>query len=219
MSSTPLSRRRFIYSSAALAAAAALPAFGQRTRKVPANEKLNIAIIGAGGRGAENLKGVSTENIVALCDVDMERAADAFKQYPAAAQYTDWRRLLDREKNIDAVVISTPDHTHATIAAAALRAGKHVYCEKPLTRTIYEARTLQNLASKGRLVTQMGQQGHATEGTRRLVETLRSGALGDVTEVHVWTDRPAGWWPQGVTRPRQRPRIPQTLDWDLWLGP
>jgi predicted dehydrogenase len=211
-------RRKFLGISASLTASLA---FGSRaaTRKLSENDKLNIGIIGAGGRGWDNLQGVKSENIVALCDVDDVTAAQAYKAYPDAKRYKDFRKMLDAEKSLDAVVVSTPDHTHAVAAIAAMRAGKHVYCEKPLAHSIYEVREMARVARETGVVTQMGQQGHAMEGTRRAVEVFRSGAIGDVTELHVWTDRPAGWWPQGEDRPKETPAIPSTLDWDLWLGP
>jgi predicted dehydrogenase len=188
----------------------------------PVPRKLNLAVIGAGGRGADNIKGLAATgavSIVALCDCDIRQASEAFSQYPNAARYSDWRRLLDAETAIDAVVVSTPDHNHAVISIAAMQRGKHVYCEKPLAHSIWEAREMARVAAERRVVTQMGTQGHAYEGTRRAVETLRSGIIGDITELHVWTDRPAGWWPQGVTRPVETPPVPAGLDWDVWLGP
>src|SRR5687767_1871990 len=211
-------RRQFLGLSACVTASLA---FGSRaaTRAISANEKLNIGVIGAGGRGWDNLQGVKSENILALCDVDDDRAAQAYKSFPDAKRYKDFRKMLDSEKSLDAVVISTPDHTHAVAAIAAMRMGKHVYCEKPLAHSIYEVRQMAKIARETGVVTQMGQQGHSYEGTRRAVEVFRSGAIGDVTELHVWTDRPAGWWPQGEDRPKETPAIPSTLDWDLWLGP
>ena len=188
-------------------------------RRVSPNEKLNIGVIGAGGRGADNLNDVKSENIVALCDCDLRSAADAFRKFPKAKQYQDWRKMLDAEKTLDAVVVSTPDHNHAFISITAMRMGKHVYCEKPLTRTIWEARLMAKTAAEMKVATQMGTQGHAFEGTRRAVEVIRSGVLGEVSELHVWTDRPAGWWPQGVDRPKDTPPVPEGLDWDVWLGP
>ena len=216
------SRREFIRDSALftadLAAAGALSAHAAQ-RRVPPNEKLNIGIIGAGGRGFDNLMGVKSENIVALCDVDDDRAKGAFAKFPQAKPYRDFRRMLDQEKSLDAVVVSTPDHTHAIAAITAMRRGLHVYCEKPLAHSIYEARQMAKVARETRVVTQMGQQGHAMDGSRRAVEAIRAGSIGDVTELHVWTDRPAGWWPQGEERPAETPGVPGTLDWDLWLGP
>ena len=215
-------RRRFLQESATLAAGMSLswPLISQvSARQVAANEKLAIGIIGAGGRGWDNLQGVKSERIVALADVDDERAAEAFKAFPDAVRYRDFREMLDKEKSLDAVVVSTPDHTHAVAAIAAMRHGLHVYCEKPLARSIYEARRMAEVAREAGVVTQMGQQGHAMEGSRRAVEVVRSGAIGDVHELHVWTDRPAGWWPQGEERPKDSPPVPKTLDWDAWLGP
>jgi predicted dehydrogenase len=211
-------RRQFLGVSASVTASLA---FGARAaaRKISANEKLNIGIIGAGGRGWDNLNGVKSENIVALCDVDDERAAQAHKAYPNAKRYKDFRKMLEQEKSLDAVTVSTPDHMHAIAAITAMRAGKHVYCEKPLAHSIYELRQMAKVAHETGVVTQMGQQGHAMEGSRRAVEEFRSGAIGDVTELYVWTDRPAGWWPQGEDRPKDTPPVPSTLDWDLWLGP
>ncbi len=183
------------------------------------NEKLNLGIIGSGGRGGENLNGVQSENIVALCDVDEVNAAGAFKKYPNAKRYQDFRVMLEKEKNLDAVVVSVPDHNHAFISVTAMRLGKHVYCEKPLTRSIWEARLMRATAAQSKVATQMGTQGHAFEGTRRAVEVIRAGAIGEVRELHVWSDRPAGWWPQGVDRRPDTPPVPATLNWDLWLGP
>jgi predicted dehydrogenase len=183
------------------------------------NDRLNLAIVGCGGQGAENLKQVAGENIVALCDVDQERATDAFKQFPKAKQFRDFRRMLDAmHRQIDAVVVTTPDHMHAPISLAAMDLAKHVYCEKPLTWSIDEARRMSRVAREKKLATQMGTQGMAHDGSRAGIEVIRSGVLGDVKEIHVWTDRAAGWWPQGVDRPRETPPVPKTLDWDLWLG-
>ena len=184
----------------------------------PANEKLNIALIGAGGKGHANLGGVSGENIVALCDVDSRRAADAFKAYPDVPKFTDYRRMLDKmHKEIDAVVVSTPDHTHAAASIRAMKMGKHVYCEKPLTHTIYEARLMKETARKHKVATQMGNQGTAGNGLREAVEVIRAGCIGQVREVHIWSNRPV--WPQGINRPTEVQEIPKELAWDLWLGP
>src|SRR5436305_4660170 len=211
------SRREFLGASALLTAGLSLDAYGA-ARRISESEKLNIGIIGAGGRGWDNLQGVKSENIVALCDVDDERAAQAYKAFPNAKRYKDFRKMLEMEKSLDAVTVSTPDHTHAVAAITAMRAGKHVYCEKPLAHSIAELRQMAKVASETGAVTQMGTQGHAMEGTRRAVEVFRSGAIGDVTELHVWTDRPTGWWPQGIDRPRDTPPVPSSLDWNLWLG-
>jgi len=181
------------------------------------NEKLNIAGIGVGGRGADDIAGVSTENIVALCDVDERRAAQTVKRFPKAKRYADFRKMLDEVKEIDAVVIATPDHTHAPAAVMAMKLGKHVYCEKPLTHSVYEARVLAETAAKHRVATQMGIQGHSYDGHRRAVELLQAGVIGTVREVHSWSDRPI--WPQGIDRPTDTPPVPKDLNWDLWLGP
>ncbi len=185
---------------------------------VPPSDKLNIACIGVGGRGAWNVRGVSSENLVAFCDVDDERAAATYRAFPNVPRYKDFRVMLEREgARIDAVVISTPDHTHAVAAMMAIQMGKHVYCEKPLTRTIYEARRLAEAAREKGVVTQMGNQGHAGEGTRQIREWIEAGAIGTVREIHFWTNRPI--WPQAIKRPLEAYHVPPTLAWDLWLGP
>jgi predicted dehydrogenase len=194
------------------------------------NEKLNIAGIGVGGRGEGDVDGVSSENIVALCDVDESRAAGTFKKFPRAKRYQDFRVMLEKEKEVDAVVVGTPDHIHAPAAVMAMKLGKHVYCEKPLTHSVYEARVMRETAAKYKVATQMGNQFTADETLRRGVEVLQSGALGPVREVHVWTDRPI--WPQGADALLQNVGVhnalhgggaglqpPRTLNWDLWLGP
>jgi len=187
-----------------------------------ANERLNIAIIGAGGRGGGNLGSVAGENIVAICDADDQRAAGAFKQYPNVPKYRDFRVMLEKQKDIDAVVVSTPDHTHAPASIMAMRMGKHCYCEKPLTHSVYEARLMKETAAKHKVATQMGNQGTASSGLRQGVEVLRAGAIGDVRELHVWTNRPI--WPQNITGDRlaailKGQPVPNSLDWDCWLGP
>jgi predicted dehydrogenase len=218
-----LTRREFLGTSALAAASLTAASCGVRSapgsRPRSPSDRLNIGIIGAGGRGANNLAAVASQNIVAICDVDERRAAEAFATYSRVPRYQDFRRMLDRERSLDAVVISTPDHTHAVAAVAAMQRGLHVYCEKPLARTIWEARLMRQVAAESRVVTQMGTQGHAFEGSRRAVEVIRAGTIGDVSELHVWTDRPAGWWLQGVERPSETPSVPGGLDWDLWLGP
>jgi predicted dehydrogenase len=182
------------------------------------NEKLNIAMIGAGGRGRGNLDGVLSENIVALCDVDERLAYSAQQACPNAKFFQDFRKMLEQMRSqIDAVVVSTPDHTHAVAAAMAIRMGKHVYCEKPLTRTIWEARMLRDLARRYKVATQMGNQGTASNELRQGVEVIQSGVLGKVTEIHVWSNRPV--WPQGIARPKEEMVIPDGLNWELWLGP
>lgn len=185
---------------------------------IPPSDKLNIASVGVGGQGANDVQSVSTENIVALCDVDEDRAAETFKAFPKVPKYKDFRVMFDEmEDDIDAVTVTTPDHNHAVIAMMAIKLGKHVYVQKPLTHTIAEARKLAEAAREEDVVTQMGNQGHAGEGTRLINEWIWDGAIGDVHEVHCWTNRPI--WPQGVQAPAERPSLPPTLDWDQWIGP
>jgi predicted dehydrogenase len=223
--SRPFSRRRFIQTAAAASTTLILPRYvlGQGRDKSP-SDKLNIAGVGIGGQGAHDLAQFEGHNIVALCDVDADYAGRTFARYPQARRHTDYRRMLEEQKDIDAVVIATPDHTHACIALAAMQAGKHVYCEKPLTHSVWEARQLPQAARENKVATQMGNQGQASEQSRRLCEMIADGAIGPVREVHVWTDRPSNglfneYWPQGINRPTDSPPVPSTLDWDLWLGP
>jgi len=187
---------------------------------IPPSDKLNIAGIGVGGKAEVNLPYAfnnGSENIVALCDVDDRMAINARKKWPKAPYYRDYREMLDKEhKNIDAVIITSPDHMHAVQALAAMQLAKHVYCEKPLTHDIYEARILTQAAKKYKVVTQMGNQGSSGNDTR-LVETwIQAGIIGDVHTVHVWTNRPV--WPQGIPTPPGKFEIPKEVDWDLWLG-
>ena len=188
-------------------------------RSVPPSEKLNIAGVGVGGMGRHNLQQCAAENIVALCDVDQRYAAQTFQQYPKAKVHRDFRVMFDKQKDIDAVIVATPDHTHAVVALAAIRTGKHVYVQKPLSHSVLEARLLTEEARKHKVATQMGNQGHSGDGIRLGCEWIWSGAIGAVREVHAWTNRPV--WPQGVEveRPKDTPPVPATLDWDLWLGP
>ena len=188
------------------------------------NEKLNIAGIGFAGQGGHDLSQMEKENIMALCDVDKQHAAHIFKKYPKARQFTDYRKMLEEVKEIDAVVIATPDHHHAFASMEAIKRGKHVYCEKPLTHSVWEAREVTRAAREAKVATQMGNQGQASEATRRLSEIVWSGVIGKVREAHIWTDRPSQglfkeYWPQGISRPKDTPSIPETLEWDLWLGP
>ena len=189
-----------------------------------ANGKLNLAGIGIGGQGGNDVDAMAGENIVALCDVDQKHAAAIFKKYPDARKFTDFRRMLDEMKEIDGVVIGTPDHLHAFATMEAVRRGKHVYCEKPLTHSVWEARQVAEAARAAKVATQMGNQGQASEPTRHLCELVWSGVIGPVREAHIWTDRPSQglfneYWPQGLARPKDEPPIPETLNWDLWLGP
>jgi len=180
------------------------------------NEKMNIGGVGAGGRAMQVLGGLESENIVALADVDWFRAADGFTRWPKAARYKDFREMLDKEKSIDAVTVIIPDHMHATVALAAMQRGKHVYVEKPLTRTPWESRLLTEAAAKYKVATQMGNQGYSHEATRVAAEIIWSGEIGEVTEVHSFRGRAS--WPQGMTKLPAPEKVPDTLDWDLWLG-
>ncbi len=183
-------------------------------RRLSPNEKLNIGVVGVANRGGANLTGVASENIVALCDVDDIFLQAAAQKFPQAKTYNDFRRMLDR-RDLDAVVCSTADHTHAVVSVAALRSGRHVYCEKPLTRTVSECRIVREAARRGRLVTQMGTQIHAGTNYRRAVELIQSGGIGPVAEVHVWSAVQYG----GMERPTDTLPVPANLHWDLWLGP
>ena len=212
-------RRRFIQGSVGLAGALAFPMVVP-SRVFGANDRVNVACIGAGGKGEVDVEGAHAAGgtIAFLCDVDESRAAQTFKKYPSAKHYKDYRQMLEKEENdIDAVTVSAPDHIHAPAALMAMRMGKHVYCQKPLTHTVHEARLLAQVAKEKKLATQMGNQGHSDSDMRRLVELIRAGVLGKVREAHVWTDRPI--WPQGIQRPAGEDPVPATLDWDLWLGP
>jgi len=217
-----ISRRRFMGAAGAVAAFTIVPS---SVFSAPPSNKLSVAGIGVGGRGASDIGACAGENVVALCDVDSSRAGGTFKKFPNAKIYKDFRRMLDKEeKNIEAVTIGTPDHIHAPAAIRAMKMGKHVYCEKPMAHTVWEAREMTKVAKQTGVVTQMGNQGHAGNGLRLYYEFIKDGAIGTVKEVHVWTDRagvPGGraWWPQGVGRPSGTPPVPETLDWDLWLGP
>ncbi len=226
MSKNYIDRRRFLAATATAAAVTIVP------RQVlggpghtPPSEKLNIAGIGVGGMGNSNLRQLESENIVALCDVDHEYAAKTFERYPKAKIYTDFRKMLDKQKDIDAVVIATPDHTHAFISMEAMRRGKHVYCQKPLTHDVYESRMLAKAAQETGVTTQMGIQGHSGEGIRLICEWIWDGAIGEVREVDAWCSLSyypfghAGWSSKWSRRPKDTPPVPSTLDWDLWLGP
>ncbi len=210
----PASRRDFLRATALAGAGAwalGAPAF-LRGRSL--NEKLNLAVVGVSGRGASDLQGVSTENIVALCDVDDLNLGKAAEKYPVARTYNDFRRMLE-QKDIDGVVVGTTDHTHAIIAVSAMKLGKHVYCEKPLAHSVYEARVMAETAAQHKVVTQMGNQGHASDRLRSVVEIVRSGAIGPVREVLLWSSKMFS----GGDRPKDTPPVPKNLHWDLWLGP
>lgn len=217
-----LSRRYFFFGSL-LAGAVPLAGFGSEPSlkalgyKSP-NEKLNIASIGAGGKATSDISACAeTENIVALCDVDEKRAEETYGRYPNVPKYKDFRAMLEKEaNNIDAVIVTIPDHMHAAAAIFAMEHGKHVYVQKPLAHTVWECRQLQSTAARCNVATQMGNQGYSNEGTRQCAEMIWSGVIGNVTEVHAWTNRPA--WPQGITEAPATSPVPSWLDWDLWLG-
>jgi predicted dehydrogenase len=217
-----ITRRHFFYGTL-LAGAVPLGGFGSTPSlkamgyKSP-NEKLNIASIGAGGKATSDIKGCAdTENIVALCDVDDKRAAVTYQAYPNVPKYKDFRAMLDKQSaEIDAVIVTIPDFMHATAAIHAMERGKHVYVQKPMAHTIWECRQLAEAAAKYNVATQMGNQGYSNEGTRQCAEMIWSGEIGNVTEVHAWTNRPV--WPQGLPDLPPPMPVPATLDWDLWLG-
>src|SRR5256714_1264032 len=222
MAQNRFTRRHFFYGSL-LAGAVPSGGFGSTPSlkmlgyKSP-NEKLNIASIGAGGKAISDIRACSpTENIVALCDVDDAQATQIYTQFDKAPKYKDFRKMLDREgSNIDAIIVTIPDFMHATAAIRCMERGKHVYVQKPLTRTIWEARQLAEAAAKYNVATQMGNQGYSNEGTRQCAEMIWAGEIGKVTEVHAWTNRPI--WPQGLPDwPAEMP-IPSTMEWDLWQG-
>jgi Oxidoreductase family, NAD-binding Rossmann fold/Oxidoreductase family, C-terminal alpha/beta domain len=216
-----LTRRQFLYYSAmAAAGATALTSCASRPRPriLGSGEKLRIACVGAGGKGQSDIECCKSEEIVALCDADEHMAAESRRSFPKAKFYFDWREMLEKEaKNIDAVTVSTPDHCHAIVASHAIKLGKHVYCQKPLTQTVYEARYLRKIAKDYGVVTQMGNQGSSADGLRRAVEVVHAGVIGPVKQIHVWTNRPI--WPQGITRPPGEDPVPPNFKWDLWLGP
>lgn len=214
-----LTRRNFIAATATTAAAfTLLPSHViAGLGHTPPGSKLNIAAIGVGGIGYRNLKNMETENIVALCDVDWDYAGrSSFKAWSLAKQYKDYRVMFDRQKDIDAVLIATPDHSHALPAMMAMRLGYHVYLQKPLAHSVYESRILAETARTFKVATQMGNQGNSDEGIRKICEWIWAGTIGEVTRVDAWTNRPL--WPQGLERPSREQRVPRNLDWDLFIG-
>ena len=217
MKKTTISRREFL--GGAVAGVAAFTIVPRRvlggTGNTPPSEKLNIACIGIGGMGASDSEQVGTETIVALCDVDWKHGEGAFKRYPNAKKYKDFRKMLEEEKSIEAVTVSTPDNTHAVAAVMAIKMGKHVYCQKPLARDLYEVRRMTEAAREHKVMTQMGTQLHAEGYLRQLVEMIKTGVIGKVRRVDIWSNKNWG----GGVRPTDTPPIPETLDWDLWLGP
>ncbi len=219
---TSLSRRRFLQNSALAATALGTT---RVSKALSPNEKINIAGVGIGGMGRGNLRALAGENIVALCDVDHDYAGKTFDDFPTATAYTDFRVMLEKQPEIDAVLIATPDHTHAVIAKAAMEAGKHVYCQKPLTHDVFESRRLAQIAAETGVVTQMGIQGHSMSGGREVTEWIQGGVIGEVREVDAWCDLSyypwghASWSSPVSARPEETPAKPDGLDWDLWIGP
>jgi hypothetical protein len=224
-----LSRRQFLNQAAGAGAVVFFAPAIVRGRNL--NDKLSLAIIGAGGRGAANLREVESENIAILCDVNETGLNAAAQRHPKAQKIVDFRKVYDRHKDFDAVVVSTAEHTHAFATLPALQLGKHVYCEKPLTHNIWEARIIREAAAKTKVATQMGTQVHAGENYRRVVELIESGAIGGVTEAHVWVSRAWGWHASEEeskaandivfvqNRPEMPDPVPPILNWELWLGP
>ena len=220
-----ISRREFLKrSGAALAGMIAVPTIvpasvlGKKAGKKAPSDKLNILGIGIGGRGAADLHEMETENIIGLCDVDWKYAKHIFDKYPQAKAYNDYRKMYDEQlKQADAVMVATADHTHAIIAAEAIAAGKHAYVEKPMTLYAYESRLLAKLAEKHKVATQQGNQGASGEGTRKALNWLWNGEIGEVTRIEAFTNRPI--WPQGMAAPKDTPAIPSTMNWDAFIGP
>lgn len=216
-----MSRRKFLQTGAAAAIGLSVvpsSVLGKSFGHVAPSDKLNIAGVGVGGRGFGVLKGLESQNIIGLCDVDWKYSERVFNYFPKAKKYYDYRKMYEElGKSIDAVVVATADHTHAIIAADAMTMGKHVYVEKPLTHTVYESRLLTKLAQKHKVATQMGNQGASGAGVRQICEWIWNGEIGEVTKVEAFTDRPI--WPQGLSRPVKDDAVPSTMDWDLFIGP
>src|SRR6267143_5931818 len=221
-------RRDFIKSTSLLAGAVATAPYFARAQN--ANSKIRVACIGVGGKGDSDSSHAfeAGGDIVALCDIDSntlegknkslkDRAAKENRTYDAKL-YKDWRKMFSElGKSIDAVTVSTPDHVHGLAAITAMKLGKHVYCQKPLTQTVWESREMRRLAKENKLATQMGNQGSAGDGLRRAVEVIQAGLIGKPKELHVWSNRPI--WPQGIDRPAGEDPVPANLDWNQWLGP
>lgn len=219
--SNKISRADFLKTSAAgLATLSVIPsvAMGKTLGHTAPSDKLNIAGVGIGGRGAGVIKAMESQNIVALCDTDHKYAANTFKRYPDAKKYWDYREMFDKQaKDIDAIVVGTADHTHALVSGTAIALGKSVYCEKPLTHSAYESRLLTKLAEKYQVATQMGNQGSSGPGVNQVCDWIWNGEIGEVVKVEAFTDRPI--WPQGLMRPKEVHKVPSSLNWDLFIGP
>ncbi len=216
-----ISRRKFLSTGAKAAIGLTIipsTVLGSNFGHVAPSDKLNILGVGVGGRGSGVLKGLESQNIIGLADVDWKYSANTFKRYPNAKTFYDYRKMFDElGKSADAVMVATADHTHAIVAADAMTMGKHVYCEKPLTHTVYESRLLTKLAAKYKVATQMGNQGSSGEGVRKVCEWIWNGEIGEITKVEAFTDRPI--WPQGLNRPEKAEKPAGTLNWDLFIGP
>ncbi len=216
-----ITRREFLKAGgAAMAGLVVAPntILGKKYGHVAPSDKMNILGVGIGGRGAADLSGMETENIIGLCDVDWKYAKHIFDKYPKAKRYNDYRKMYDEMlKEADGVMVATADHTHAIIAADAMTAGKHVYVEKPMTLYVYESRLLAKLAKKYKVATQMGNQGASGSGTRQALNWLWNGEIGEVTKVEAFTNRPI--WPQGMAAPKEKMAVPSTLNWDAFIGP
>ena len=224
--SRPISRRRLIQTGALAASASLVRPLRLWAQPDSPAERLNVAMIGSGGKGADNIKGIldAGGHIVALCDVDERRLNEAKASVEKQTDgkmspktWIDYRKMLEGQKDVDAVMTTIADHSHAHASVMAMRLGKHVYCEKPLTHSIYEARLMRETAAKHKVATQMGNAGHSRDALRMTVEWIQAGVIGPVREVHTWTDRPI--WPQAIARPTDTPSIPKNMNWDLWLGP
>ncbi|APZ94153.1 Gfo/Idh/MocA family protein [Fuerstiella marisgermanici] len=222
MTTHSLSRRELLRNAALIGAGVCVSGNTATALSTSPNEKLNIACVGLGNQGKANLGLVKSQNIVALCDVDDDRTAMFGPRFPKARRFADFRLMLDKmSKEIDAVVVTTPNHSHATIAIAAMKSGIHCYCEKPLAHSIHEVREMQRVATEQNVVSQMGTQNHAGTNYRRVVELVQSGAIGPVRKVHIWFGRPGGWrrYKHLVDRPTEKTAVPENLNWDLWVGP
>ncbi|MCF6283872.1 MAG: Gfo/Idh/MocA family oxidoreductase [Candidatus Hydrogenedentes bacterium] len=228
MMSSEITRRAFLASTTTVALSACTTTSMNTARVVPGkispNEKLNIAAVGFGSMGGSNIAGCSTENIVALCDVDSVYAAKVFNKYPNAKRFVDFRNMFDTAaRDFDAVICATPDHTHAVVSMAAIQNGKHLYCQKPLAHSLHEVRTVTEAARAAGVQTQMGNQGHSSNSIRKVKEWIADGAIGPVHEVHAWSNRPVGGHPWSdfpmMVRPKDTPPVPESLNWDLWIGP
>ena len=215
-----LNRRQFLAGTAAAAAFTIVPrhVLGGPAGNAPSN-KLNIASVGVGGMGSGDIRNVPSENVVAICDVERRHVDNALKQFPNATPHSDFRKMLETQKGIDAVMVATPDHNHAVVSITAMKMGKHVFCQKPLAHSVYECRKMADVAREMKVATQMGNQGQATEEARLISELIWAGALGTVREVHAWSNRYPPISPRGIPRPKDTPPVPPTMDWNLWLGP